>query len=212
MQNITSRLDPNGIENREEHIIQRNYYTLKSLFPIDDSYLFISDLSKDSLIDQMIHRYFNKKTGDETVLCTTVKQLDKRILHNDFPPLLTYVFVVDGTVKQKGLLNEKVPNLVIYEGWADFEGFPIISLNTNNWEGRGLDGKAIIQEGKKEDSLGRVLAGVAVKLISDGNEVTEANQPGQVFVKYLPSIDWVNTNKVGEIDEGGFLYIHNVIE
>lgn len=207
MENITLRLRDTKINNQEEHIIQRNYYTLKNLFPVNNEYVFVSDLANTSVIDQMVQRYFNKKTGNETVLCSTVQQLQNRLIANDFPEQLMYVFVVDGVFDEKEKLRLKFPEVAIYEGWADFEGFPIISLNTNNWEGRGLDGKPIIQEGKKEQSVGRILAGVAVKLVDQGNEVTKANQSGCVFVKYLPDMEWVNTYKTGYIDECGFLYL-----
>ena len=208
MNNISWRLEHYQILDMEEHIIQRNYHTLKRLFPVGGDYLFVSDLQNTSVIHKMIQTYFSKgKTGD-VVLCTTKAQLESRIEQNEFPRGLGFIFIVDGIFLNHDSLKASFPKLVIYEGWADMEGFPIISLNTNDWEGRGLDGKVIVQEGKKERSVGRVLHGVAIKLINEGKEVTSANTMGEINLKFLPEMDWVDSGKIGFLDDGGFLWLN----
>lgn len=209
MNNLSHRFHFLNKIDREAYVIERNYHTLKSLFPVNGDYEFISDLQENSMVHKMIKRKFSSIKNTELVLCTTMKSLEERVQSNRLPGNLSFLFVVDGTIhnRLRTQLEDRFNDLSIYEGWADFEQFPIIALNTNDWEGKGVDGKKVLQEGQKKHSVGRVLHGVAIRIEDIEGEVDQANTEGNIFLKYLPDSEWVMTGKRGWLDERGFLFL-----
>jgi len=116
-------------------------------------------------------------------------------------------------------LNEENPKLKIYESYGN-NVFPIISMNTKDIRGKDLAGSSLFQRLNKKLTVGRIMPGVAVKLVDSNNfniDLKE-NEEGRLLIKGFgieESIEdksklkdrWYISNESGFIDSFGFLTI-----
>lgn len=112
----------------------------------------------------------------------------------------------------------------VYEGYGLTEASPVVSLNMPNPScGRGADS---IQQGRREGSVGRIVPGIAIRLL---DPVTSEVRPGatsgllalrgpNIIVEYMNGQSaekfrdgWLITGDVVRVDEEGFLFIEGRI-
>jgi 1-acyl-sn-glycerol-3-phosphate acyltransferase len=78
-------------------------------------------------------------------------------------------------------------------------------INTPNYEVKDLSGKKVILKGTKENTIGRPIPGVNVKII------TNEDQLGVIYISHAFSsvLEWMNTGLIGHIDNDGFVAVIN---
>ncbi len=114
-------------------------------------------------------------------------------------------------------LNEKY-NTQYFRGMGNNDIAPIISLNSPDFVGIDISGKKLKQEGQDNETVGRPIPGLAVKIVDQNNNSTlGVNELGKVFIKgamitqnFLKETttkceEWIDAEILGRIDEKGFL-------
>ena len=132
--------------------------------------------------------------------------------------LLKEVFVMNGNIDNSKIMEEN-PYLKIYECYGN-DVFPIISMNTADVKGKDLSGSRFFQRHNKQNTVGRLMPGVAVKVVDANNLSSELKekQEGRLLIKGFgieESIEdkskihngWFVSNETGFIDSFGFLTI-----
>ncbi|MBL4705629.1 MAG: 1-acyl-sn-glycerol-3-phosphate acyltransferase [Flavobacteriales bacterium] len=108
----------------------------------------------------------------------------------------------------------------IQTGFGLLGNIPILSLNTNDFNGKDIAGKPLHQIGSNQASAGRPLPGLAIQIVDSVNwqKIMQANEVGTILVRgaqiaqqltyktadYLNG--WLNTKMRGFIDEKGFVH------
>jgi acyl-[acyl-carrier-protein]-phospholipid O-acyltransferase / long-chain-fatty-acid--[acyl-carrier-protein] ligase len=109
----------------------------------------------------------------------------------------------------------------IQRGFGLLESIPILSLNTNDFNGKDIAGKPLFQAGTNLKTAGRPIPGIAVQIVDPSNwtKLLNSNEVGAILVKgaqiaqhlTIKSAEWINgwfnTNMSGYLDENGFMHI-----
>ena len=109
----------------------------------------------------------------------------------------------------------------IQRGFGLLESIPILSLNTNDFNGKDIAGKPMFQAGTNLKTAGRPIPGIAVQIVDPSNwtKLLNSNEVGAILVKgaqiaqhlTIKSAEWINgwfnTNMTGYLDENGFMHI-----
>jgi acyl-[acyl-carrier-protein]-phospholipid O-acyltransferase/long-chain-fatty-acid--[acyl-carrier-protein] ligase len=97
----------------------------------------------------------------------------------------------------------------LFQGLRSNSACPVLTLSSPNYVGKSLGGQVITQEGKREESVGRPLPGITIKVVNEIGESLEPETFGQVFAKgaLFSEKGWINTGITGKMTEDGFLEI-----
>lgn len=101
------------------------------------------------------------------------------------------------------------PNVKIFEGLGVGVEFPLVAVNSKDFEGKGLDGRVLVQSGSIKDSVGRVLPGAAIRVVDSEGESLGPNEVGdfEVMGSHFPHAGWKPIGIRGYKNSDGFLFL-----
>lgn len=164
---------------------------------------------REILINENITRFFcSKEIFNNLIEKNSISQFSK----------LKDIYIMDGYIDNVDS-NEENQNVNIYECYGNGV-FPIISMNTKDVKGKDLSGNRMFQRLNKKSTLGRLMPGVAVRVVDPNNFNSELqeNQEGKLLIKGFGIADniedkskihngWFISEETGFIDSSGFLTI-----
>jgi acyl-[acyl-carrier-protein]-phospholipid O-acyltransferase/long-chain-fatty-acid--[acyl-carrier-protein] ligase len=126
-------------------------------------------------------------------------------------PFLTHVFTADVHP-----MNDSVQTLIrrgiqVMTCAGMNASASVFAVNLHNYTGRDIVGKPLYQEAYDEDSLGKALPGVALKIVSpnDHSVVLGCEEVGRILIKGAVMEDsdqWHDTGHCGWMDHKGFVH------
>ena len=119
---------------------------------------------------------------------------------------LRTILLLDDTVND---LISEVNKEVVFQGLRSDSPCPILTLNSPDFEGKSLEGKTILQEGRSSNTFGRPLPGIAIKIVDNEGQSLSPLKTGKVMAKgvLFAKKGWIDTKQVGMLTEEGFLSI-----
>lgn len=101
------------------------------------------------------------------------------------------------------------PNVSVFEGLGVGIEFPLVAVNSKDFEGKGLDGRTLIQSGTVKNSIGRVLPGAAIRVVDSDGESLGPSEIGEfeVMGSHFPHSGWKALGIRGFKNSDGFLFL-----
>jgi acyl-CoA synthetase (AMP-forming)/AMP-acid ligase II len=137
-------------------------------------------------------------------------------------PFLTHIFTADTRPDHHSIetLGNRGIEVFVCAGMNDTSS--VFAINLHNYQGKDIVGKIMVQENNEENSIGKPLPGVAVKVCNDQLQELDAHEFGTIWVKGAcvsnssesrkncrPTLSdgWYNTGIRGSINPKGFIQI-----
>lgn len=119
---------------------------------------------------------------------------------------LRTIILLDGNRED---LLEELNHSVVYQGLRSELVCPVITLSSPNYEGKSIAGKPLLQEGKTEESVGKPLPGVTIKIVNGKGTEVVLGDYGEVLVKgvMFNKDGWIKTGVTGKMTNAGFLVV-----
>ena len=101
--------------------------------------------------------------------------------HNQFGTShLRTIVLLDGL--EEDLLSD-VNHEAVYQGLRSKSACPVLTLSSPDYEGKSIAGKPLLQSGRKVETMGRPLPGVALKIVNDNGSEVSVGGRGNVLAK-----------------------------
>jgi acyl-[acyl-carrier-protein]-phospholipid O-acyltransferase / long-chain-fatty-acid--[acyl-carrier-protein] ligase len=119
---------------------------------------------------------------------------------------LRSVILLDGTEDD---LCEGFNLKAVYQGLKSNSPCPVLTLSSPDYVGIALGGKEITQVGRKKETVGRPLPGVAIKIVNDNGTNLGTETYGNILAKgaLFSEKGWIKTGINGKITDDGFLVV-----
>ena len=117
---------------------------------------------------------------------------------------LRTVILLDGTEDD---LCEGFNLKAAYQGLKSNSPCPVLTLSSPDFVGKAIGGNEITQDGRKKETVGRPLPGVAIKIVNDRGTNLGTETYGKILAKgaLFSEKGWIKTGITGKITEDGFL-------
>ncbi len=152
-----------------------------------------------------------------------VDDLEKAIDKIATNPQISRILMDNEPLSQEILATMNQANIAYFQGFGIRDLAPVIALNIPNFEGKDIVGIPLVQESNNPQTVGRPLPSVAIKIVKENLEELGVNQWGKILIKGASVskqfavdqydnlvntyLDWVDTNRMGMIDEEGYLVV-----
>ena len=199
-------------------------FAMKEVLAVRKGVKVLSTYTKDSYLDKLASIFQAKSKElqleqvDRNDLNEKLKSWSPEVLLTDSYTLTDmYHSQMDFSSLDKILLSdlnledsikkdlEEVRGIVVLEAFV-YQDI-VVSINTPDLVTRDVTGRQVIQMGTKEDTAGRPVPGIAIKIIDEYGQVCGPDQKGILLLKGFRTREWINTDVQGSIDDEGFLTI-----
>ncbi len=140
-------------------------------------------------------------------------------------PFLTHVFTagLHPESHQVDTLTQRGIDVMVCAGMNETSS--VFAVNLHNYRGKDIAGKWMEQENRNEDSIGKPLPGVALRICDQGGKELPVGEEGTIWISgsaVAPTITdevqchaklvdgWYNTQLKGSLDHRGFVRIAHV--
>ena len=137
-------------------------------------------------------------------------------------PFLTHVFTADLYPEnhQVDTLTQRGIDVLVCAGMNETSS--VFAVNLHNYRGKDIAGKWMEQENRNEDSIGKPLPGVALRICDAGGKEMLVGEEGTIWISgsaIAPTLNdeiqchaklvdgWFNTGLSGSLDQKGFIRI-----
>jgi acyl-[acyl-carrier-protein]-phospholipid O-acyltransferase/long-chain-fatty-acid--[acyl-carrier-protein] ligase len=194
-------------------------YVIELLIPI------LYGLNTNIISNKVNAESFIKEMEDTrpTLVIATPKQISAiaSLAHNRNLPFLTHIFTADlhPTHHDIEVLNARGIEVFVCAGKNETSS--VFAVNLHHYQGKDIAGKTIAQENNVQNSIGKPLPGIAVKICNDLMQELKADEKGSLWIKgacvasqlneQTPcgtalNNGWFNTGVVAHIDQQGFIH------
>ncbi len=202
-------------------------FALKEILAVREGVKVLTTYPKESYLDQLATAF---QTSNNSALFAHTDKVDlkEKILIWEPAVLLTdsstleelYNEEVDFSTIDKILLSdlhlddmikkelEEVRGIIVLEAFV-YDDL-VIAINTPDLVTRDVTGKQVVQMGTKEDTAGRPVPGIALKILNDANQLCGINEEGTLVLKKIGFSEWVDTKIPAKLDEDGFLIVKHL--
>lgn len=199
-------------------------FALKEVLAVREGVKILTTYPKSSYLDQLATAF---QSSDSGVLFTHTDKVDLKekiavwhpsVLLTDSTTLeKLYHKQVDFSTIDKILLSdlhldnaikkelEEIRGIIILESFVHDD--IVISINTPDLVTRDITGKQLVQMGTKQETAGRPVPGIALRIINENHQLCGPDEFGQLVLKKIGSSEWVNTEIPAMMDEDGFLTV-----
>lgn len=126
-------------------------------------------------------------------------------------PFLTHVFTADIHPASEAVKSLMSRGIAVMTCAGMNASASVFAVNLHNYKGRDIVGKTLIQEGYDNDSIGKALPGVAVRVSKPNDCSVElgCEEIGALWIKgaSIGEGEWLDTGWKGFIDHKGFIHL-----
>lgn len=161
-----------------------------------------------------------------SLVIATPSQLDQLAhlaVHQNLP-CLTHVFTAGLHPDHDAVSTLRRRGIEVFVCAGLNETSSVFAINLNDYKGLDIVGKGMHQENQKENSIGKALPGVAIRISNNQKQPCAPDEKGTLWIKgpgiahmhhtasdCMAQLDhgWLNTGILASMDRQGFIYVHS---
>lgn len=204
-------------------------FALKEVLAVRDGVKVLTTYPKESYLDELATTFQTSNSGvlfahtdvvdlkekisvwEPSVLLTDSSTLEKlyeeEVDFSTIDKILLSDLHLDDSIKKE---LEETRGIIILEAFVYND--LVVSINTPDLVTKDVTGKQVVQMGTKENTAGRPVPGIALKIVNDSNTLCGVDEEGMLVIKKIGSNDWDETNIFAKMDEDGFLIVKHIEE
>jgi acyl-[acyl-carrier-protein]-phospholipid O-acyltransferase / long-chain-fatty-acid--[acyl-carrier-protein] ligase len=153
---------------------------------------------------------------------TQLDQLARLAIHQNLP-YITHVFTAGLHPNHDAVASLRQRGIEVFVCAGLNETSSVFAINLNDYQGLDIVGKGMHQENQNENSIGKALPGVAIRISNPSSQECAPDEIGMLWIKG-PGIahmhhtssecvshlenGWLNTGIMASMDRQGFINIH----
>lgn len=195
-------------------------YVLQLVLPL--LYDISVDVRERSTTEDFIEQLMQTKPEIVVVSPAQLEFLASASKHRNFP-FLTHVFTADVHPACNAVQALTSRGIAVMTCAGMNATASVFAVNLHNYKGKDIVGKDLIQEAYDDDSIGKALPGVAVRVTkpNDYSVEMDCNEVGEIWIKgasvcamfcdeeAIEIGEWYRTGWMGYIDQKGFIHLES---